>query len=245
MAPGATAAAPSPRGISSGIRRAIDRRYSSARGLDAGLDPDLSTGELVAWVAGKAAARARGELRGLRGVFLGAGVRLHGVRMLRLGRAVVLQRGVLIDARSRRGIRIGDATTVDEHATLRASGVLRNLGEGISIGDRTAIGLRDFLHGGGGITIGDDCLLGPDVAVLSENHVADSRQVPIRAQGERRAPVVIGNDVWIGAKAVVLAGVAIGDGAIVAAGAVVTKDVAPYTIVGGVPAREIGKRGDE
>lgn len=72
-----------------------------------------------------------------------------------------------------------------------------------------------------------------------------SIRVPEGDRAFRKGPVVIGNDVWIGADAVVLRGVTIHDGAVVAAGAVVTKDVAPYTIVGGVPAREISKRFDD
>ena len=243
-----TAGAPSARATPSegaaarGIRALVDRAYGRERGLDAGIDADVPVADLAGWVAEKAVARLRAESRGVRGGYLGPGVRLRGRSSLRLGRAVSLQRAVLIDARSRQGVQLGDATTVDQYAVLRGSGVIRNLGEGIRIGDRTAIGLRNFLHGGGGIEIGDDCLLGPDVAVVSENHIADDPDVPIRAQGERRARIVIGDDVWIGAKATVLAGVTIGRGAIVAAGAVVTKDVAPYTIVGGVPAREIGRR---
>ncbi len=74
-----------------------------------------------------------------------------------------------------------------------------------------------------------------------------STRVPGSGPGEsfRKGPVVIGNDVWIGADAVILRGVKIHDGAVVAAGAVVTRDVAPYSIVGGVPAREIGRRFDD
>lgn len=65
------------------------------------------------------------------------------------------------------------------------------------------------------------------------------------ADTEKRYAVVVGNDVWIGTDAILMAGVTIGDGAVIAAGAVVTKDVAPYSIVGGVPAKEIKKRFDE
>ena len=81
------------------------------------------------------------------------------------------------------------------------------------------------------------------MCVFSENHVTEVRTTPIRQQGETRAEVLIGDDVWIGAGVTVLAGVTIGLGAVVAAGAVVAQDVLPFSIVGGVPARTIKMRG--
>lgn len=91
------------------------------------------------------------------------------------------------------------------------------------------------------IIIGDNCLLGPDVTIINSNHSIDKNQL-IREQSDINLPIVIGNDVWIGAKAVILAGVTIGDGAVIAAGAVVTKDVDAYTVVGGIPAKKIKER---
>ena len=84
------------------------------------------------------------------------------------------------------------------------------------------------------IRIGDNCLIGPDVGIYTAGH---------RLQPEGRVldgygiPIVIGNDVWIGGHSTILPGVTIGDGAVIAAGSVVTKDVAPRTLVGGIPAR--------
>nr|WP_328813646.1 DapH/DapD/GlmU-related protein [Rhodococcus sp. NBC_00297] len=77
---------------------------------------------------------------------------------------------------------------------------------------------------------------------MSENHKFERRDLPIREQGETRQCVDIGDDVWVGSNVTILAGVKVGNGAIVAAGAVVNKDVAPFTIVGGVPAKQIGIR---
>lgn len=91
------------------------------------------------------------------------------------------------------------------------------------------------------IRIGDNCLLGPDVTILNANHTFFKNQL-IRFQEEISAPITIGNDVWIGAKAIILPGVTIGDGAVIAAGSIVNKDVAPYTIVGGVPAKKLKDR---
>jgi acetyltransferase-like isoleucine patch superfamily enzyme len=91
------------------------------------------------------------------------------------------------------------------------------------------------------IKIGDNCLLGPDVLIINTNHRITKSKL-IRDQDDIDLPIIIGNDVWIGAKAIVLAGVRIGNGAVIAAGAVVTNDVEPYTVVGGVPARRIKDR---
>lgn len=225
------------------LRSVLDKRYASARGLQTRIDPRATDRDILELVAEKATQKARAILRRLPHAYVGAQVSLRGRQRLEVGPGVVIGRGCLIDARSVSGIRIGALSTIDRDVVMRASGVIRNLGEGIMIGSRTAIGLNNFIHGGGGVTIGDDCLLGPGVAIVSENHLFGDQSKTIRSQGETRLPIVIEDDVWVGARASVLAGVRIGMGSVVAAGAVVTKDVAPYSIVGGVPARLIGRRG--
>jgi len=108
-------------------------------------------------------------------------------------------------------------------------------GRNIRLGERVFINSGCRFQDQGGITIGDDALIGHNVVIATLNHDLDPEQ---RATTVPK-PVVIGDSVWIGANATVLPGVVIGDGAVVAAGAVVTKDVPPQTIVGGVPARPI------
>ncbi|WP_152659573.1 DapH/DapD/GlmU-related protein [Demequina salsinemoris] len=225
------------------IRAWLDRLYGSARGLDVGFDPELATRDLIAFAAGKIVARVVGAVRGRPAVFISVGARIAGNSYLRVGTNASIGPAVVIDARSRQGVQLGESVTIDRGAVLRASGVLRDLGEGIRIGERTAIGVGNFIHGGGGVVVGTDCLFGPYVSILSENHRFADPSVPIREQGETRASVTIEDDVWIGAGATVLAGVRIGRGAVVGAGAVVVHDVAEQQIVGGVPARGIGARG--
>lgn len=84
--------------------------------------------------------------------------------------------------------------------------------------------------------------MGPDVTILSQTHNIERTDIPMGKQGMREAEVIIGNDVWIGMRSIIMPGVKIGDGAVIGAGAVVTKDVLDYAIVGGVPARIIKYR---
>lgn len=106
-------------------------------------------------------------------------------------------------------------------------------------GKNTTIGKDVFINSGchfqdqGGISIGDGSLIGHNVVLATINHDLD----PKNNRKNHYAPITIGNHVWIGSNATILSGVTLGDWAVVAAGAVVTKDVLPYTVVGGVPAK--------
>ncbi|GAB5400434.1 MAG: CatB-related O-acetyltransferase [Aureisphaera sp.] len=118
----------------------------------------------------------------------------------------------------------------------------------IKLGYATTLGYNNFLHGN--IEIGKYCQLGADVAIHTTNHPIHYMSTYINKNlfdGELSKlkevkKVTIGHDVWIGHNAIIVGEVSIGNGAIVASGSVVTKDVAPYTIVGGVPAKELKKR---
>ncbi|MCB0760355.1 MAG: CatB-related O-acetyltransferase [Flavobacteriales bacterium] len=91
--------------------------------------------------------------------------------------------------------------------------------------------------------IGNHCMVAPGTVLLSKNHEHTNAQIPMSLQGEtEEQPVVLEDDVWLGRNVIVMPGVRIGRGSIAAAGAVVTKDVEPYSIVGGVPAKVIKKR---
>lgn len=84
--------------------------------------------------------------------------------------------------------------------------------------------------------------MGPDVVILTHTHNIDRVDIPMGKQGSRVARVIIGDDVWIGMRSIIMPGVKIGNGAVIGAGAVVTKDVPDYAIVGGVPAKIIKYR---
>lgn len=114
--------------------------------------------------------------------------------------------------------------------------------EQMSIGSRVSIHPMCYLDATGGLTIGSDVSIAHGVSILTTEHVHSDIDIPIRDQGVTEQRVVIGSDVWIGAGVRVLAGVEVGDHSIVAAGAVVTKDIPPFSIAAGVPARVIRQR---
>lgn len=113
----------------------------------------------------------------------------------------------------------------------------------VSLGDYSGIGVNARINGT--CTIGHHVMMGADVVILTRNHAFGRTDIPMMDQGfEEERPVVIGNDVWIGDRVIILPGVTVGDGSIIAAGAVVSRDVPAYAIVGGVPARVIKMRKD-
>lgn len=113
--------------------------------------------------------------------------------------------------------------------------VYTDFGKNIKIGKDIFVNSGCCFQDQGGVTLGDGCLVGHNVVFATLDH--DKR--PGRRGDMTAAPIVVGKDVWIGAHATILKGVTIGDGAIVAAGAVVTRDVPPNTIAAGVPARVV------
>lgn len=223
--------------------------YKKFRGRE--LQADISIPVLFPLLCEKSVALARGVLFGLLATgrlhphFRGRRTKVRSWRSLSMGRWVVLGDEVSVDALSDKGIRLGERVSIGRGATISGSGVVANPGVGITIGDHTAIGMNNVIWGQGGVYIGKDCLLGPNVVVVSENHNFDDLDTPIRLQGETRKPISIGDNCWLGAGVIVSAGVTIGDGCVVGAGSVVTRDVEPMSIVVGVPARTIGKRDEK
>ena len=97
-------------------------------------------------------------------------------------------------------------------------------------------------RGKGNIIIGNNVLIGPNVVLRSSDHSFDNRSKNIREQGMDDGEIVIKDNVWIGSNSVILKNCILGEGSVIAAGAVVTKDVEPYAVVGGIPAKIIKKR---
>ncbi len=169
-----------------------------------------------------------------------SGVRIRFADNVALGRNVYIDQGVYLHA-CPKGIRIGDNSFVMHGSVLHVYN-FRDLPHAfIHIGANSLIGELNVLRGQGGITIGDRVYTAPMVQMLAVNHVFDDPTRPMVEQGITAEGIVVEDDVWIGAGAIITDGVRICKGAVVAAGAVVTQDVPPYTVVGGVPAKALRK----
>lgn len=155
---------------------------------------------------------------------------LKGHERIKLGQGCKIHSAASIDATRGEGVALGNKVILNRYAYLQGG-----LG-GVRLGDRVEVNNFTIINGTGGVDIGDDTLIGPGVRIISYQHQT-ARGTPIRCQPVTPGRISIGRDCWIGANAVILAGVTIGDGAIVAAGAVVREDIPAYAVVAGVPAR--------
>ena len=121
-------------------------------------------------------------------------------------------------------------------------GIIINPGMNIEIGNHVDLAWGVLITTSGSVKIGDRTLVGYRTIISSSNHVIPENNGRIFDSGHKPENVIIDKDVWIGANCVIVAGVTIGEGAVIAAGSVVTKNVEPFTIVGGTPAKLIKKR---
>lgn len=145
------------------------------------------------------------------------------------GKGVIVRRQTRLDVLPFNQFSIGDNTLIEAFTVVN-----NGMGD-VHIGKNTLIGLSNSLTGP--LQVGDDVMFAQNVALSGLNHGYSDINIPIRQQECKTSAVVVGNNVWIGANAVVTLGVHIGENSIVAAGSVVTKNVPAYTIVAGNPAR--------
>jgi acetyltransferase-like isoleucine patch superfamily enzyme len=163
-------------------------------------------------------------------------VRLRFASRIRLGQGAYLDENVYIHA-CPDGVEIGAGTLVMHGSVLHVYN-FRGLPHAfIRIGKDSLVGEYSVIRGQGGVTIGDRVYTSPGTQIIAVNHIFNDPQRPFVEQGITAEGIVIEDDVWLGSNCVITDGVRVGKGAVVAAGAVVTKDVPPHTIVAGVPAK--------
>jgi acetyltransferase-like isoleucine patch superfamily enzyme len=200
---------------------------------------------LCSWIPGPVGLVLRMALyhfffhRNAKMAFIEAGVDLFYMNAICFGQGVYVDRYCRIHA-SNAEIVLGNNNRVMKGAYLCTYVSNSRQGEGIVTGYDCWIGVNAVLGSGqGGLFMGNNVLIGPNAVIVTGNHDYESADLTAVEQEYYGESIHIGDNVWIGANAVILGGVTIGEHAVIAAGAVVAEDVAPYTVVGGVPSREI------
>lgn len=212
------------------------------------INPGISGGALLDYLVEQTVACVRAviaqllALRSPRLAFFGAGSHVRGLRQTAFGKRLRIGRGSQVICWSSNGITIGDEVSLGENCTLmNGFNPFSSIGS-ITLGSNVGIGGYSYICAAASVEIGRDTIIGQYLSIHPQNHLYDDPVVPIRLQGVRSIGVKVGHDCWLGSKVTILDGVTIGDGCIVAAGAVVTKSFEPRTIIGGVPAKVLGHR---
>jgi len=175
-------------------------------------------------------------------VFVGSRVKIKFKSKFSHGENCQIGDNVEINALSKNGVKFGHNVSVLRNTIIECTGVIRDLGVGIVIGNNVGIAQNCFIQVRGKIEIGDNVIFGPNSSVFSENHIFSNPDLPVNTQGESRKGVKISNGVWIGARSVILDGVFVGENSVIAAGSIVNKDVPAFSVVGGVPAKVLKYR---
>lgn len=175
-------------------------------------------------------------------IFIGRHVRLRHKNLITFGRTTFIGDNVEIFALSVYGVRLGDNVSIHRNTIIECTGGIRSIGEGLVIGNNVGFSPNCYIQVRGKVEIGNNVIFGPRVSIFSESHNFSETNSFVNEQGETRKGVHIKDGVWVGSNAIILDGVIIGENAIIAAGSVVNKDVPPYSIVAGVPAKIIKNR---
>lgn len=209
------------------------------------LDKRIPDGYLFNLVLSKAFMAINGFLRfrRLSVILVGKRVTVKARSMITSGAGLVIDDGCFIDALAIKGVSFGRGVSLKKNVIIECTGSLTKLGVGLSIGNDVGIGSGSFLGCAGGITIGNDTIIGNYVSFHSENHNFSDPATAIRLQGVNNEGIQIGDNCWIGAKVTVLDGVILEEGCVVAAGAVLKAGrYAANSIYAGVPAKRIKER---
>ena len=172
-------------------------------------------------------------LKQAKGLFLvGRGVRITHASHITCGRNVKFEDYAEIQGLCREGLLFGDDVTIGRGVMIRPSSYYgKDLGMGLRVGNHSSIGPHAYVGCSGMITIGENVMFGPKCSLFAENHVFEDVNKTIKSQGVSQKGITIEDDCWIGSNVIILDGVTIGKGSVIAAGTIVTKDVPAGTLV--------------
>jgi len=223
----------------------LNKIVSKLKGEKFEIDNNIPLTYLLGFVSRKVVSMFYGILifRRLKMVFVDPTSKVKCASKIYFGTNFTIGRYCYIDALSKNGLTIGNNVSMGFHTHIDLTGSLKNIAKGIKIGNNVGLGSHGHYGSGiGGLEIGDDTIIGNYVSFHPENHNFSDLSIPIRLQGVSGKGIKIGNNCWIGAKATFLDGSQIGNGCIVAAGAIVKGEFPDNVIIGGIPAKVLKKR---
>ena len=188
----------------------------------------------------------RGSLNSLvlrRPVLLGRSSRIENAIYISGNGILKAEECVTLQGISSKGVDLGSGVSFGAFSQLRPSSQYGGLiGEGCSIGNGTTFGPYTYVGCAGYIEIGTNCLFGPRISLIAENHIIPKKGKTLKDSGVTREGIKIGNNCWVGANSVILDGAFIGDGVVIGAGSVVKGTIPSNSIAVGVPAKVVRKR---
>jgi acetyltransferase-like isoleucine patch superfamily enzyme len=228
----------------------IDRLINRLGRKDYKIDSQISKRELSIILLQRAMQFFRGIIlkvlvrKSLGVIFLGRRCKISFKHKISLGQTIFIGDNVEINALSKDGIQFGNNVSIHRNTIIDCTGGIRAIGEKLIMGDNVGLSPNCYIQVRGPVIIGNNVIFGPGVSIFSETHNFSNPDKFINEQGETRKGVTIEDGVWIGSGATILDGVTVGRNSIIAAQSLVNKNVPPYSIVGGIPAKVIKYRNE-
>ncbi len=201
------------------------------------IDPKIPNQLIVNTLLKRGFMLLRGFFKTGHKVFVGSKTKIQNSKNIQFGKSVTIDHHCVIDGFASDKIILGDCVKIGAYSSLSSTSHFSKYGKGLKIGNNSAVGQFTEFGAAGGITIGHDVIMGSYVSFHSENHNFSDKTQLIRNQGVTSKGIIIGNNVWVGAKVTFLDGCEVGNHSVVAAGAVVNGIYPDYSIIGGIPAK--------
>jgi acetyltransferase-like isoleucine patch superfamily enzyme len=217
--------------------KSIVQRLISKTGKSYTIDKNIPVGLIYYTLYNRLIMVLRGYLFLQKKVFVGRNCTFLNKSNFVFGTNVTIEKHTRLDGYALEKIELGNNVKIGAYSNLLSTSHFSKYGKGLKMGNNSAIG--DFTHFGapGGIVIGDDVIMGSYISFHSENHNFSDTTKLIREQGVSSKGIVLGNNIWVGAKVTFLDGSKIGNNSVVAAGAVVNGEFPDNVVIGGIPAK--------
>lgn len=215
----------------------IFQKLLKKTGKNYSIDSDIPNSLFFNFLINRIFMLTRGLLITQKKVFLGKGCNLKNVKNITFGKNVTIEKCTTIDGYATNKLQIGDGSRIGAYSLITCTSHMSKYGKGIIIGSNSAIGQFSEFGASGGIVIGNDVIMGSYISFHSENHNFNNTSKLIREQGVTSRGIILGNNIWVGAKVTFLDGCVVGDNSVIAAGAVVNGIFPNNVVIGGIPAK--------